>query len=102
VPLVSSATADELARALAYSRFNLSAAEREELLADYLPYCTVISMLRRAPKVPACRDACDVPFLQLAVVGKADYLVSGDKDLLAIASRFSCPIITPADFLARL
>ena len=39
IPLVSQATAAELIRVLAYPKFKLSAAEREELLADYLPCC---------------------------------------------------------------
>jgi len=36
------------------------------------------------------------------VAGNADYLVSGDKDLLVIADRFPCPIITATEFLTRL
>ncbi|MEA5452385.1 putative toxin-antitoxin system toxin component, PIN family [Leptolyngbya sp. CCNP1308] len=36
------------------------------------------------PAVQDCRDPLDVPFLQLAVVGRADYLVTGDRDLLRL------------------
>ena len=38
VPLASTHTAQELVRVLAYPKFRLSALEREELLADYLPH----------------------------------------------------------------
>ena len=69
-------------RALTYPRFKLTAEEQRELLADYLPYCTSVVMPAKPPRTPPCRDPFDVPFLQLAVVGKADYLVTGDKDLL--------------------
>jgi uncharacterized protein len=98
-PLASAATADELARAIAYPRFKLTSLEQQELLADYLPYCTVVAIPAKRPKVPPCRDPGDVPFLHLAVTGNAEYLVTGDKDLLAIASRFACPIVTPQEFL---
>jgi len=52
--------------------------------------------------VPACRDAHDLPFLHLAVVGRAAVLVSGDADLLALAPRVRFRIITPAEFAAGL
>jgi len=54
----------------------------------------------KAPKTPACRDPFDVSFLQLAIAGKADLLVTGDHHLLALAGRFSCPIVAADRFLA--
>ena len=98
-PLVSPDTASELVRALAYPKFGLSDDEQRELLADYLPYCTTVRMPRKLPKTPACRDPFDVPFLQLAVVGKAECLITGDRDLLALSTRFSCPILTTKQWL---
>jgi putative PIN family toxin of toxin-antitoxin system len=98
-PLVSAATARELVRALAYPKFALTADEQRELLADYLPYCTTVRIPRRPPKTPACRDPFDVAFLQLAIVGKAKYLVTGDRDLLALAGQLSCPILTAEQWL---
>ncbi len=101
-PLLSSATVSELLRVLAYPKFKLSAAAQQELLADYLPYCTTVRMPVKPPKIPACRDPFDEPFLQLAVVGKAEYLVTGDQDLLNLADRFACPIITADQFMKTL
>jgi putative PIN family toxin of toxin-antitoxin system len=102
MPLTSTATAQELLRVLAYPKFGLDAHERNELLADYLPYAVVVPMPKTLPTVPACRDPFDVPFLQLAVAGKARWLVSGDKDLLALTGKFAVPILAPTDFLACL
>ena len=102
VPLVSSVTLNELLRVLAYPKFKLSATEQGELLADYLPYCTTIQMPAELPGTIQCRDADDLPFLHLAAVGKADYLVSGDGDLLSLADQFVCPIVTPDEFVRRL
>ena len=49
------------------------------------------------------RDANDQPVLGtlLAAIGSAgaSYLITGDKDLLAVADRY--PILTPAEFWAR-
>jgi putative PIN family toxin of toxin-antitoxin system len=101
-PLVSKATADELMRVLAYPKFKLDADEQSELLADYLPYCRAVMIPAKPPRTPACRDPFDLPFLQLAVVGKADFLVTGDHDLLGIGGKLLCPIVTLDAFLTGL
>ncbi len=98
-PLLSKATAAELIRVLAYPKFKLTADEQQELLADYLPWCTTVRIPNPPPKTPLCRDPYDLPFLQLAVAGKAEYLVSGDQDLLSLAGRFVCPIISADQFI---
>lgn len=93
-PLISRETVEELIAALAYPKFKLSAGERQDLLADYLPWCETIAIPDPPPKVPKCRDAGDMPFLRLAAAAKADYLVTGDNDLHAIARIFTVPIVT--------
>ncbi len=104
VPLASTATAHELVRVLAYPKFGLSAAEQHELLADYLPCTAIVRIPQPPPRVPVCRDPLDAPFLHLAVMGKAQMLVSGDKDLLALAVEFDktrgCRIVNLETFLA--
>ena len=45
---------------------------------------------------PLLRDAVDQPVLGTFLAANANYLVTGDKDLLALSERYS--IITPADF----
>ena len=101
LPLVSRVTVTELMRALTYPKFKLLADEQRELLADYLPFCETVRMTDRLPRTPECRDPNDVPFVQLAFVGKADCLVSGDRDLLAIADMLAIPILKPEEFISR-
>lgn len=101
-PLLSSVTAAELIRVLVYPKFKLTAEDQQELLADYLPYCTTVRMPAKLPVIPDCRDKFDLPFLQLAVAGKADCLVSGDQDLLSLDGQFACPIITAYQFMKTL
>lgn len=99
-PLASKASATELLRVLAYPKFKLSPDEREDLIGDYLPYCVTVRIPAKPPAIPKCRDRFDAPFLHLALVGKASYLVTGDRDLLALAPAFSVPILTASSFLS--
>ena len=52
--------------------------------------------------MPNPRDPNDRPFLELAIAGNADALVTGDNDLLALAPDFPVPIITPRELMERL
>jgi putative PIN family toxin of toxin-antitoxin system len=49
--------------------------------------------------ITACRDAKDDKFLELAVNGYADLMVSGDADLLALNRFRDILIVTPAVFV---
>ena len=100
-PLASSATASELLRVLAYRRSGLDENQQSELAADYLPRCEVIDVPSDT-LVPECRDPSDRPFLQLAVAGQADALVTEDRDLLSLAPVFSIPILTAREARERL
>jgi putative PIN family toxin of toxin-antitoxin system len=52
---------------------------------------------------PGLRDADDAYLLEMAVVGEADCLVSGDKGFLEMAGRLpGLHVVTPARFLAML
>lgn len=101
-PLASAATALELLRVLEYPKLRLTAADREQLLGDIMPWVRVVSVPVPPPRTPPCRDPMDLPFLHLAVAGRAHVLVSGDQDLLALAGRAGlCPIIDPRTFCER-
>ncbi len=101
VPLASRDTTAEWIRALHYPKFHLTDTEREDLLADYLPWCETVAV-PKPPEAPDCRDPFDRPFLELALAGQADALVSGDEDLIALAPVFSVPILTPETIKDRL
>lgn len=53
-------------------------------------------------RISACRDPADDKFLELAVNGRADVIVSGDADLLAMNPFRGIPIETPLNFLRRV
>ena len=93
-PMASHETASELIRVLAYPKFQLTDIEREDLLAEYLPWCESITVPANIV-VPEIRDPDDRMFLRLALAGQADALVSGDQDLLSLMD-FRVPVTTPA------
>ena len=95
-PLASRDTITELIRVLCYPKFALTDDEREDLLADYLSYAETV-VVSPVSEMPACRDRFDRAFLELALAGRADALVTGDKDLLVLAGEFQVPIVAPAD-----
>jgi predicted nucleic acid-binding protein len=49
-------------------------------------------------RIAACRDPTDDMFLELAVNGRADMIVTGDLDLLVLHPFRGIPIITPLAF----
>lgn len=102
LPLASHGTVSELIRVLHYEKLRLDPIRREVLLGDYLPYCEVISPLNKPGRVPACRDPDDRVFLHLAAAGRAQFLVTGDADLLSIGESQPYRIVTPADFRAHM
>ncbi len=49
--------------------------------------------------IQICRDLDDNKFLDCALIGKVDYLVSGDNDLLSLNKIEKIKIVNPAKFL---
>ena len=47
-------------------------------------------------------DPDDNRFLEVSLAAKADCIVSGDNDILALKNNFSIPILTASEFLKRL
>ena len=102
VPVVSRATAEELITALRYPKFALDLQQQKEVLVAYLPYCETLPAPKTRMKLPRCRDVDDQSFLLLAAACKAEALVTGDKNLLALRGAAPCEILTPREFLMRL
>jgi len=102
VPLISKASTKEIIRVQAYPKFHLDSTDREELPGDFLPFAEVIDAVLPIDEAPLCRDKQYQIFLELAVAGEADALVTGDEDLLILAGQSPIPIMTPADFHRRI
>lgn len=90
---------DELARVLPRLNHRLGWADRD--FADFFDTLALLTDLVEPvdPGSDALRDGDDLPVLGTLLASGADYLITGDKDLLALADRY--PILTPSDFWAR-
>ena len=64
-------------------------------------YKSVATLLPVTHKVRTCRDPKDDMYLELALSGKADCIVTGDPDLLVLNPFENIPIISPKEFLER-
>lgn len=89
---------DELSRVLPrLDWLSLTAAEIRDLVDALMFMADVVEPADATDD--ALREANDQPVLQTLIAGRAEWLVTGDKDLLALADRY--PIVTPAAFCSR-
>jgi putative PIN family toxin of toxin-antitoxin system len=89
---------DEMVRVLPrLSRIKLSAAEIRDLADSFLFMAEIVEPSGKVDE--ELRDKADGPVLGTLLAARADYLITGDKDLLALAVRY--PIVTPAAFWER-
>jgi putative PIN family toxin of toxin-antitoxin system len=56
-------------------------------------------MITIAERIAACRDPKDDKFLELAVGGRADLILTGDNDLLMLNPFRGIQIVTPVTFV---
>lgn len=98
VVIFSDATFEELATRLKKPKFDRYVGRelRDELLADLQAAAEWISI---AGALHACRDPDDDKFLETALAGRADCIVTGDADLLALDPFESIAIKTASGFL---
>jgi putative PIN family toxin of toxin-antitoxin system len=69
-----------------------------DLFLELLPFFAIQVDLSGI-QVSRPRDAADEMVLATFVAGQAEWLVSGDEDLLVLADQY--PVLTPAAFVAR-
>lgn len=98
--LLSDPLLEELARVLARPKFDryVTLEERQDFIRLLVRIAEPVPILRR---VRACRDPGDDLVLELAVNGRADLVVTGDADLLALDPFAGIPIIPPAAWPGR-
>jgi putative PIN family toxin of toxin-antitoxin system len=96
--LVSEATMYELADVLSRSKFDryVSLEDRKGFvlgLSQIAEFVSIISVVRE------CRDPKDDKFLEVALNGRADVIITGDTDLLALNPWRDIAIMSPANYL---
>jgi putative PIN family toxin of toxin-antitoxin system len=102
--VLSTSILEELRRVVRYpavrKRIHASDEELELSLQMLDLLSTPVEVKTRLPGL--LRDADAEPILATAVDGRADFIVTGDDDLLALASHDRVRIVTPRAFLDRL
>ena len=96
--LVSETTMNELADVLARPRLDryTSMPERKQFLRELGRTAEFVPVIRF---VHDCRDRKDDKFLEVALNGRADVIITGDADLLALHPWREIAILTPAEYL---
>lgn len=98
VLLFSDETFDELQTRLLLPKFDRYVSR--EGRAVYLAQLEAVSeWVSIAGAKLGCRDPDDDKLLETALMGAADCLVTGDRDLLEMSPFQNIPILSPADFL---
>jgi putative PIN family toxin of toxin-antitoxin system len=96
--LASDATLLELIEMLGRASFDryVQRSIRQGLAAQFTNACEMVQV---TASLPVCRDPRDDKFLELAVEGRADAIVTGDSDLLELHPFRGIAIVTPAAYL---
>ncbi len=98
--LVSVPVLLELADVLNREKFD-KYVTHDERMRFMVSFLKVAEMIEISETIVVCRDPKDDKLLELAVSGNADFLVTGDKDLLVLNPFRGVEIITPREFLER-
>ena len=100
IVLVSNAIITELSNVLLRPKFSryLSLGRRLELQNDFTEASQIIEPTET---ISICRDPKDNKYLELAVSGQAEVIITGDNDLLVLNPFRDIIILTPQEFLNR-
>lgn len=89
---------DTVLRRPKFARF-LSDSRRRDVMAAF---GGVSEWVEISGTLKACRDPKDDMILETALRGRADAVITGDRDLLVLHPFESIPILTPARWLERV
>jgi putative PIN family toxin of toxin-antitoxin system len=92
---------EELNEVLGRKRLNryVTPEEREEFLEALIERAVLVEITET---VHECRDPKDDKVLELALNGQAQYIISGDKDLLVLHPFRDVVVISPDEFLKMI
>lgn len=98
VILFSSSTLTELEEVLWRSKFDqyISHEDRKQFLSSFILHATPVEP---DETITECRDSKDNKFLELGVCGKANFIISGDEDLLILNPFRNIHILAPSMFI---
>jgi len=98
-PVLLAELTDVLSRRAATTQLARIGHTAPSVLADYLE---AVELVDPEPLAPVSRDPDDDHVLACALAASADFIVSGDTDLLVLETFRDIPILSPAQALERL
>lgn len=99
-PLTSPQVQREVRRVVRKKSLGLSEDDIFKFLALYDARCEMI-IPPPGLRTAQCRDPKDQRYLDLAHAAAADFIISGDHDLLAMKETSPAPVLTPRVFTER-
>jgi len=101
VPLLSAGTFDELKRVLTYPMFGLDELRIASALTTLEPFIEWVNIDEaRVTTLRRCSDRDDQKFLETALCGNADALLTYDRALLKMRRRMPFPVLQPEQWSA--
>jgi putative PIN family toxin of toxin-antitoxin system len=99
--LLSLEVLEELSDVFGREKFDrfVTSEERDEFLETFVERAIFVEIVET---VQECRDPKDDKILELALNGRAEYIVSGDKDLLVLNPFRGVKIVTAEEFLKEI
>jgi putative PIN family toxin of toxin-antitoxin system len=96
--ILSETVIDELSNVLSRSKFDryLAVEIRQDLLETLVESSLLVQL---SESINECRDPKDNKYLELAISGQAESLITGDEDLLVLNPFRNIRIITVLEFL---
>lgn len=96
--VISDETINEFSDTFIRSKFDkyISLELRLEIIEDFKSISTLI---KTKVVITACRDPKDNKFLELAISGKAEFIITGDNDLLVLNPFKNVSIVSATEFL---
>ena len=97
--IISDFIIDEIKKTLT-GKFKLNSTQQDSLVGLLLTQAKKIEPLGEKPDI--CRDSDDNNILWLAQYSQAEFLITGDKNLLIITEFTKTKIIHPKDYLTEI
>ncbi len=95
--IISSQQLEELVRVMNYPKFQFTQEEKEHFLNILLSMANLVEIRGNIQLIK--EDPDDNVILETAIIGKVNYLISGDPHLLNLKEVMSIKIVTAAEFL---
>ncbi len=95
--IISPKQVEELQRVLNYPKFNFNEEEKETFLALILEIAILIEITGKVDVIK--EDPDDNVILETAIIGAAEYIITGDPHLLNVKQFLNIKIVTATNFL---